>query len=94
MGSTLVLHFTSQFVICQQMSRKLHEGVGFAKVTPASGVAELRSGRKAGGLSWALGAVCWPATSTVWGKLSTGVHTESDLINSAAHKAACLVNSD
>lgn len=38
------------------MSRKLHKGVGFAKVTPASGVAELRSGRKAGGLSWPLGA--------------------------------------
>lgn len=92
--TSTALHQPCNPVICQQMSRKLHEGVGFAKVTPASGVAALRSGRKAGGLSWALGAVCWPATSTVWGKLSTGVHTESNLINSAAHKAACLVNSD
>lgn len=42
---------TSRFVIHQQVSRKLERGVGFSKVTPSSGVAELRSGREAGGPS-------------------------------------------
>lgn len=67
------LPFTSQFVIYQQVPRKLHKGVGFTKVPPASGVAELRGRRKAGGPSWSLGAVCWPAARTVLGKLSSGV---------------------
>lgn len=44
--------------------------------------------------SLATGSVCWPAASTVRGKLSTGVHILSDLINSAAHKATCLINSN
>lgn len=48
-AAVTLLPFTSQFVIYQQMPRKLHKGVGFTKVTPASGVAELRSRRKAGG---------------------------------------------
>lgn len=76
-----------------EISRKLHQGVGFAKVTPASGAAEQRSRRKTGP-SWPLDAVCWPAAGTVQAKMSTGVHMQSDLINSAAHKATCLVNSD
>lgn len=79
-----LLPFTSQCAIYQQMPRKLHKGAGFMKVTPASGVAELRSGRKAGGPSWPPGAVCWPAASTVLEKLSTGVHMQWVLINSAA----------
>ena len=85
----ILLPFASRLVIHRQISRNLEREVGFSKITHASGVAELRSGREAGGPSWRSSGQQLATGCRVPGEPSTWVHMQSGLINSAAHGATC-----
>lgn len=94
----ILLPFAGRFIIHWAISRKLGRGVGVSNTIPASGVAELRSGREAGDPPWrgsgeqlAVGCYMLAGVRMVMpGELTTWVHTQSSLINSAACRAACF----